>query len=121
MEVLRIDKAVCLRILEMDERFRASSSFVFKCKNGVQVRSHASIALYPHDSEPKIFLRGSVKSLDKEWVVATFPSNERREEFILKMKEALEDWSQNWDGWGYEIEMIKKENKVDSKSEVFSC
>jgi len=121
MEIIRIDKAVAVRILEMDERFRSQGEVKFQCKNGFMVYSHASLSIYPWGNNPKLFLRGNQRTLDKEWAIATFVSDEKREEFIVKMKEALGEWSQQWDGWEYKEEKLKKDHKVDSKSEIFSC
>jgi len=93
------EKALVFQVLEMDERFRSDNSMCvcncFVSKNGVKVYS-ADFPVIDND----VFLMGYSWSEDNNVSSFDFDSNKERDEHFDRIQEAIEDWANNWKGWG---------------------
>ena len=96
------DIQILFQVLEMDERFRrgegGSDCQSFYCKNGLFVTSAGA----PELKKPTIYLRGSDKKADYCAHLLSYSSLSERDEFFNKIIAALNDWANNWPGWGEE-------------------
>lgn len=96
---IRNGKTVAFTVYSMDERFRCDSEIDtemnFKASNGVCVISDKR----PELDISSIFLRGHKK--DEDDIVASHKFDTKKDaiEAISKYNEALEEWSNNWEGW----------------------
>jgi hypothetical protein len=97
---------VVMRILEMDERFRDGKNSEHikrhKNENGICIRSSE----YPQLSIYEVFLRGAEKCKDHNVAMFETKSESSAIEYAKLVVEALEDWSQNWEG--FKTEAVKK-------------
>ena len=103
---------VLIQIHEMDQRFRANpdtpkQSFI--ASNGFSVFSASSPAInqlkdgYPRLSD-SLHLWGGKSSVDNVQLSYNFASQEEAKIYVSRLKEALHDWSQNWEGFKEEPE-----------------
>jgi len=101
MFIIKHDKCVLIRILEMDERFiNKIDSPPYKSfsssKNQFEIKSMAQ----PDMLGNAIYLRGSMMSADNNWMINTlFTSNQKRDEYVENLKIALHEWAENWQGF----------------------
>jgi len=125
LEILRIDKGACFRVLDMDERFRSdfewtsygTKHIISYEEKRIKIRSAEQPGILPRGET--IWLWGSDKSHDNDWMVVSFESNEEVEKYINELKETLKSWSENWEGFldGKPISETRWQSK--EKSEIF--
>lgn len=117
IRIVDFEKALAVQILEMDERFRAEKSLMYKSKNGFKIMSEFSPTLSDLRATERskkfkgVFLRGYRGSCDYDIPMLRFPSNQERDTYKAQLIEALNDWKVNYEGWkseGYCREMTKE-------------
>jgi hypothetical protein len=100
-----------MTILKMDERFRYIDcclgskhlEFTFRAQSGITIKS----GLYPAlSNDNTVYLRGREVDKDNLTCVKKFSSIEQMEGYLVKLKESLREWSQNWEGFGDKSEEI---------------
>lgn len=89
----RIKNVLVFGVLEMDERFRRSTSF--KSSNGVFISS----ASYPEVHENNIYMRGENREKDKRYTAHPFKTEEAAIAEEKKIRYALKEWAEKWEGW----------------------
>jgi len=98
MQVAVFEKAIAIQIQEQDERFRGRGTAhkVFLASNGFAIES----SVRPDIELKKLWLRG--ESAREDFYVASreFLSDEDRDTFLRRMKGALTEWAEEWEGWG---------------------
>jgi hypothetical protein len=101
LKIAKMEKAVAIQILEMDERFRRQYDFqktnLFRASNGWLIGSAKFSELYA--KSPIIYLRGLDKETDDKVLVRYFNDNNERDETIESLMVALKEWSENWEGF----------------------
>jgi hypothetical protein len=101
LELHKIDKAICCRILSMDERFRNKTHYI----SGDVPMAVKSVTA-PSLGKDVIHLRGIKKDCDQDWMFKSFNNNEERDKYISDMILSLKEWAKNWEGFE---EIPKKE------------
>lgn len=101
----RYGKTVVLYVHKMDERFRSTGDKkVFVAENGIAVVSHLNVGLY----EKEIVLVGKfIEDNDRFFDALFFNTEAEAIEYMQRANEAIEDWANNWEGWGEEPESAK--------------
>jgi len=88
------------QILDMDNRFRSRNGRgypSYHTGNGWRIGSAYSPEISVRDKD--LYLRGRSRESDLEIVSHSFSTQLKAEQARDKIKEALKDWAQNWEGW----------------------
>jgi len=102
------DRQMLMQILDMDERFRnteGSAELIYCTSNGFKIMSSHSPFIPAGIRGSEVFLRGKNKYRDNYLVLF---EREHPDTWIEEFKRAIEDWAENWPGWGEDEEDSKK-------------
>jgi len=102
--LIPMEKKCVFQIVEMDERFRGRGTHL--THDGFEIRSEAR----PELAMRGACLRGKDGSKDGSTAERNFSSNKERDEYISKVRAAIEDWAENWPGWKEEESVVENEN-----------
>ena len=89
---------VLAQIHSMDGQFKANDCTdlnSFEASNGFKICSGMRPAIQPG----VLYLRGWDKDYDDEEISYSFPSPKKAKEYVVLAKEALDEWSTNWEGF----------------------
>lgn len=116
LKIVKMEKAMSIQILEMDERFRHNGEHgrnSFLASNGWLIQS----CNYPDMllTTLKIYLRGHIKEFDDHSIVQRFENNNQRDATVEALMYALEEWSEKWEGF---MEKAVEKNPPESSEEV---
>ena len=86
---------------DFEANFRGNRSIVYTCKNGFKIRT-----IWDEPYGRITFDGVMIPQLDKigQNLKKTFPTDYDRYVFVKKLKEALQDWADNWRGFSYDGE-----------------
>lgn len=98
-------KVVKFQILWMDERFRRGNKYATSTKMTICSDIHPEIN---YDAKT-LYLQGNSTHANNDIVGNEFGSYQKASKFIADIHQALEEWSNNWEGFKEEVE----ENKVN--------
>lgn len=98
------DNLVLFKVLGMDERFRFDEG-----ENPLYEATNMTVtSLYsPELLKDVVYLQGKDKGDDNCVVTLELDSKEEAEEYVKKVHEALKEWGENWEGWGYPVKPIE--------------
>lgn len=116
MRLVTLEKAICVQILEQDERFKPGDNFT--ARTGMAISNFDGPELYNNE----FYLRGKYKNYDLKPSIMGFKTNEDRDEYIKKLITALQDWSDNFPGFKepeeVDIDRMVKEVLGGNDSEI---
>jgi len=107
---------IVFQVLEMDERFRRKPEegekfYVYSDNDGIDIEiSSSEFPMIKQNILPrkiyKVYLRGATINLD--YNVSVYKSDSSKKD-IERIKKALREWAEKWEGWDKE----KEKNKDD--------